>query len=53
MDRSREGPNLTTSDLGGLRVPRGDVTDSNVYEGAKVEIDRKVRRSGISQFCGG
>lgn len=52
MDRARERPSLTTSDLDGSRTLRRDVEDSDVNKTTNVEIDiRCVGVSSQSCFC--
>lgn len=39
MDRLRAGPNLTTSDLCGIPVPRREVEGSDVHEDGDVKVE--------------
>lgn len=46
MDCSRTGPNLATSDLDSIRVPRRDVTDFGVHKGVDVKVGGKYTGVG-------
>lgn len=41
MSRARAGFNLASLDYAGLRIPRPDVSGSDVYDGVNAEVNRR------------
>lgn len=46
MDRARAGPTLTSSYFAGTRLPRLDVTGSDIHDGVDVEVNKGYAEVG-------